>query len=136
MVKLLDWYKLAIISFLIINPFVFFPIDHLLRAGCWWLSLFSPSLWLSNATLFNRVVYYYSRSRHWYDQTRNGLSLELQANLPVLLYSYSWLLAFTHERTAFVHFHEDLLLGIQFANLYFVAFCVAAAFLSAFLDVH
>ncbi|KGT33446.1 hypothetical protein HC02_29485 [Vibrio parahaemolyticus] len=41
-----DWYKVAIIAFLIINPIVFFLIIHLLLGGCLSRNLFSRLQWL------------------------------------------------------------------------------------------
>lgn len=40
-----EWYKLAIVVFLIINPIVFFFISLLLRVGYWLQNLFSHWQW-------------------------------------------------------------------------------------------
>ncbi len=45
-----DWYKLALIIVLIVNPLVFTSI-RLLPAGCWWWNLSLPSPWRSRYPL-------------------------------------------------------------------------------------
>lgn len=37
-----DWYKLALLVFLIVNPFIFLA-NPFIAVGCWWQSL--SSLW-------------------------------------------------------------------------------------------
>ncbi len=111
-VKAPDWiYKLAIFSFLIINPFVFSLKLTRLVAG--WLLvvefIFTLAKWLKCWPSSTGWSISYSSSRHWHDQTRNGLSRAKQT----FLYYFARIHGCWHlliERTeAFVHFQMKIL---------------------------
>ncbi|MDN2666988.1 Na(+)/H(+) antiporter NhaB [Vibrio sp. 14N.309.X.WAT.E.F5] len=129
-----DWYKLAIISFLIINPFVFFLVDPFV-AG-----------WL----LVVEFIFTLAMALKCYPLQPGGLLAiqavaigmtkpemvyhELQANLPVLLLLVFMVAGIYFMKELLLFIFTKILLGIQSKVLLSVAFCVAAAFLSAFLD--
>ena len=129
-----DWYKLAIISFLIINPFVFFLVDPFV-AG-----------WL----LVVEFIFTLAMALKCYPLQPGGLLAiqavaigmtkpemvyhELQANLPVLLLLVFMVAGIYFMKELLLFIFTKILLGIQSKVLLSVAFCIAAAFLSAFLD--
>ncbi|WP_153447378.1 Na(+)/H(+) antiporter NhaB [Vibrio algicola] len=129
-----DWYKLTIIAFLIINPFVFFLIDPF-TAG-----------WL----LVAEFIFTLAMALKCYPLQPGGLLAieavaigmtsaeqvkhELAANIEVLLLLIFMVAGIYFMKQLLLFMFTKILLGVRSKILLSVAFCVTAAFLSAFLD--
>ncbi|MBC3620177.1 Na(+)/H(+) antiporter NhaB [Vibrio metschnikovii] len=129
-----DWYKVAIITFLIINPIVFFFIDPFV-AG-----------WL----LVAEFIFTLAMALKCYPLQPGGLLAieaiaigmtspeqvkhELVANIEVLLLLMFMVAGIYFMKNLLLFIFTKILLGIRSKILLSVAFCLTAAFLSAFLD--
>ncbi|KJR29024.1 Na+/H+ antiporter NhaB [Vibrio navarrensis] len=129
-----DWYKLAIISFLIINPFVFFLVNPFV-AG-----------WL----LVVEFIFTLAMALKCYPLQPGGLLAieaiaigmtspeqvkhELVANIEVLLLLVFMVAGIYFMKHLLLFIFTKILLGIRSKAMLSLAFCFAAAFLSAFLD--
>ncbi|MEZ8103666.1 MULTISPECIES: Na(+)/H(+) antiporter NhaB [Vibrio] len=129
-----DWYKLAIIAFLIINPFVFFYVDPF-TAG-----------WL----LVVEFIFTLAMALKCYPLQPGGLLAieaiaigmtspeqvkhELVANIEVLLLLIFMVAGIYFMKQLLLFIFTKILLGIRSKAMLAAAFCFAAAFLSAFLD--
>ncbi|MDN3610362.1 Na(+)/H(+) antiporter NhaB [Vibrio ostreicida] len=129
-----DWYKVAIISFLVINPFVFFFVDPFM-AG-----------WL----LVAEFIFTLAMALKCYPLQPGGLLAieavaigmtsaeqvkhELVANIEVLLLLVFMVAGIYFMKQLLLFIFTKILLGIRSKSLLSAAFCFAAAFLSAFLD--
>ncbi|MCG3864888.1 MULTISPECIES: Na(+)/H(+) antiporter NhaB [unclassified Photobacterium] len=129
-----DWYKIAIITFLIINPIVFFLIDPFV-AG--WLLVIEFIFTLAMALkcyplqpgglLAIEAVAIGMTSP---DQVKH----ELVANIEVLLLLVFMVAGIYFMKQLLLFMFTKILIGIRSKILLSLAFCVMAAFLSAFLD--
>lgn len=129
-----DWYKLAILSFLVINPLVFYFVSPFI-AG-WILVaefIFTLAMALKCYPLLpggllaiEAVIIGMTNAEH----VRN----EIAANLEVLLLLMFMVAGIYFMKQLLLLVFTKLLLGIRSKILLSLAFCVAAAFLSAFLD--
>ncbi len=129
-----DWYKVAIIAFLIINPIVFFFINPFV-AG-----------WL----LVVEFIFTLAMALKCYPLQPGGLLAieaiaigmtspaqvkhELVANIEVLLLLVFMVAGIYFMKHLLLFIFTKILLGIRSKAMLSVAFCVTAAFLSAFLD--
>ncbi len=129
-----DWYKVAIIAFLIINPLVFFFISPF-TAG-----------WL----LVAEFIFTLAMALKCYPLQPGGLLAieaiaigmtspaqvkhELVANIEVLLLLIFMVAGIYFMKQLLLFIFTKILLGIRSKSLLSLAFCFAAAFLSAFLD--
>lgn len=129
-----DWYKVAIISFLIINPIVFFLVNPFV-AG-----------WL----LVVEFIFTLAMALKCYPLQPGGLLAiqaiaigmtspeqvkhELVANIEVLLLLIFMVAGIYFMKNLLLFMFTKILLGIRSKAMLSVAFCFAAAFLSAFLD--
>jgi NhaB family Na+:H+ antiporter len=129
-----DWYKVAIISFLIINPLVFFLVNPFV-AG-----------WL----LVAEFIFTLAMALKCYPLQPGGLLAiqavaigmtsaeqvkhELVANIEVLLLLVFMVAGIYFMKQLLLFIFTKILLGIRSKSMLSVAFCFAAAFLSAFLD--
>ncbi|OBT16053.1 Na+/H+ antiporter NhaB [Vibrio sp. UCD-FRSSP16_10] len=129
-----DWYKLAIVAFLIINPLVFFFVDPFI-AG-----------WL----LVIEFIFTLAMALKCYPLQPGGLLAieaiaigmttpemvkhELVANIEVLLLLIFMVAGIYFMKQLLLLIFTKILLGIRSKVVLSVAFCAAAAFLSAFLD--
>ncbi|MDA9556021.1 Na(+)/H(+) antiporter NhaB [Vibrio sp.] len=129
-----DWYKVAIVAFLIINPIVFFLIDPF-TAG-----------WL----LVIEFIFTLAMALKCYPLQPGGLLAieavaigmtsaeqvkhELVANIEVLLLLVFMVAGIYFMKQLLLFIFTKILLGIRSKALLSIAFCFAAAFLSAFLD--
>ncbi|WP_391087523.1 Na(+)/H(+) antiporter NhaB [Vibrio sp. NH-UV-68] len=129
-----DWYKIAIISFLIINPIVFFLVDPFV-AG-----------WL----LVAEFIFTLAMALKCYPLQPGGLLAieaiaigmtspeqvkhELVANIEVLLLLVFMVAGIYFMKQLLLFIFTKILLGIRSKSMLSLAFCFAAAFLSAFLD--
>ncbi len=129
-----DWYKVAIIAFLVINPIVFFFVDPFV-AG-----------WL----LVVEFIFTLAMALKCYPLQPGGLLAieaigmgmtsselvyhEIQNNLPVILLLVFMVAGIYFMKELLLFIFTKILLGIRSKILLSVAFCFAAAFLSAFLD--
>ncbi|EGQ7780658.1 Na(+)/H(+) antiporter NhaB [Vibrio parahaemolyticus] len=129
-----DWYKVAIIAFLIINPIVFFLINPFV-AG-----------WL----LVAEFIFTLAMALKCYPLQPGGLLAieaiaigmtspaqvkhELVANIEVLLLLVFMVAGIYFMKQLLLFIFTKILLGIRSKTLLSLAFCFAAAFLSAFLD--
>ncbi len=129
-----DWYKVAIIAFLIINPIVFFFINPFL-AG-----------WL----LVVEFIFTLAMALKCYPLQPGGLLAieaiaigmtspgqvkhELVANIEVLLLLVFMVAGIYFMKQLLLFIFTKILLGIRSKVLLSIAFSVTAAFLSAFLD--
>ncbi|MCA2016239.1 Na(+)/H(+) antiporter NhaB [Vibrio tritonius] len=129
-----DWYKVAIVAFLIINPIVFFFINPF-AAG-----------WL----LVVEFIFTLAMALKCYPLQPGGLLAieaitigmtspeqvkhELVANIEVLLLLVFMVAGIYFMKQLLLFIFTKILLGIRSKIALSVAFCVAAAFLSAFLD--
>jgi Na+:H+ antiporter, NhaB family len=129
-----DWYKLAIIIFLIINPLVFFFVDPF-SAG-----------WL----LVAEFIFTLAMALKCYPLQPGGLLAieaiaigmtspgqvkhELVANIEVLLLLVFMVAGIYFMKQLLLFIFTKILLDIKSKILLSLAFCFAAAFLSAFLD--
>lgn len=132
--KVPDWYKIAIITFLIINPIVFFLIDPFV-AG--WLLVIEFIFTLAMALkcyplqpgglLAIEAVAIGMTSP---DQVKH----ELVANIEVLLLLVFMVAGIYFMKQLLLFMFTKILIGIRSKILLSLAFSVMAAFLSAFLD--
>ncbi len=129
-----DWYKVAIIAFLIINPIVFFLINPFI-AG-----------WL----LVIEFIFTLAMALKCYPLQPGGLLAieaiaigmtspaqvkhELVANIEVLLLLVFMVAGIYFMKQLLLFIFTKILLGIRSKIAISVAFCMTAAFLSAFLD--
>ncbi|MGF1749425.1 MULTISPECIES: Na(+)/H(+) antiporter NhaB [Vibrio] len=129
-----DWYKLAIIAFLIINPIVFFLIDPFV-AG-----------WL----LVVEFIFTLAMALKCYPLQPGGLLAieavamgmtspamvkhEIVNNIEVLLLLVFMVAGIYFMKQLLLFMFTKILLGIQSKTILSLAFCFTAAFLSAFLD--
>ncbi|MDW6003671.1 Na(+)/H(+) antiporter NhaB [Vibrio mangrovi] len=129
-----DWYKLAIISFLIVNPIVFFTINPF-AAG-----------WL----LVVEFIFTLAMALKCYPLQPGGLLAieaiaigmtspeqvkhELVANIEVLLLLMFMVAGIYFMKQLLLFIFTKILLEIRSKIKLALAFCIAAAFLSAFLD--
>ncbi|HIF9062168.1 TPA: Na(+)/H(+) antiporter NhaB [Photobacterium damselae] len=129
-----DWYKVAIIAFLIINPIVFFLVDPFV-AG-----------WL----LVVEFIFTLAMALKCYPLQPGGLLAieavaigmtspeqvkhELVANIEVLLLLVFMVAGIYFMKQLLLFIFTKILIGIRSKVLLSLAFCVMAAFLSAFLD--
>ncbi|MDO6499610.1 Na(+)/H(+) antiporter NhaB [Photobacterium sanguinicancri] len=129
-----DWYKVAIISFLIINPIVFFVIDPF-TAG-----------WL----LVVEFIFTLAMALKCYPLQPGGLLAieavaigmtspeqvkhELVANIEVLLLLVFMVAGIYFMKQLLLFIFTKILIGIRSKILLSLSFCIMAAFLSAFLD--
>jgi NhaB family Na+:H+ antiporter len=129
-----DWYKLAIIAFLIINPLVFFYVDPFV-AG-----------WL----LVAEFIFTLAMALKCYPLQPGGLLAiqavaigmtspaqvmhELENNIEVLLLLVFMVAGIYFMKQLLLFIFTKILLGIRSKAILSVTFCLAAAFLSAFLD--
>ncbi|KAA1186727.1 sodium/proton antiporter NhaB [Photorhabdus heterorhabditis] len=129
-----DWYKLAIISFLIINPLVFFFINPFV-AG-----------WL----LVAEFIFTLAMALKCYPLQPGGLlaieaviigmtspqqiSHEIANNLEVILLLIFMVAGIYFMKQLLLFAFTKLLLSIRSKRMLALAFCLASAFLSAFLD--
>lgn len=129
-----DWYKLAIIVFLVINPLIFFFI--------------SP--FIAGWVLVAEFIFTLAMALKCYPLQPGGLLAieaiaigmtspaqvkhELVANIEVLLLLVFMVAGIYFMKQLLLFIFTKILLGIQSKTMISVAFCVAAAFLSAFLD--
>ncbi|MFZ1872357.1 MAG: sodium/proton antiporter, partial [Chania sp.] len=129
-----DWYKLAIISFLVINPLVFFLINPFV-AG--WLLVIEFIFTLAMALkcyplqpggllAIEAVLIGMTSPAH--------VSEEISNNLEVLLLLVFMVAGIYFMKQLLLFVFTKLLLNIRSKMLLSLAFCVAAALLSAFLD--
>ncbi|WP_318441341.1 Na(+)/H(+) antiporter NhaB [Photobacterium leiognathi] len=129
-----DWYKIAIITFLIINPIVFFFVDPFV-AG--WLLVIEFIFTLAMALkcyplqpgglLAIEAVAIGMTSP---DQVKH----ELVANIEVLLLLVFMVAGIYFMKQLLLFIFTKILIGIRSKVLLSLSFCVMAAFLSAFLD--
>ncbi len=129
-----DWYKVAIIAFLIINPLVFFFVNPF-AAG-----------WL----LVIEFIFTLAMALKCYPLQPGGLLTieavaigmtsaeqvkhELVANIEVLLLLVFMVAGIYFMKQLLLFIFTKILLGVRSKVLLSVAFCFSAAFLSAFLD--
>ncbi|MDN3717883.1 Na(+)/H(+) antiporter NhaB [Vibrio breoganii] len=129
-----DWYKVAIVAFLIINPLVFFFVDPFL-AG-----------WL----LVVEFIFTLAMALKCYPLQPGGLLAieaiaigmaspemvkhELVANIEVLLLLIFMVAGIYFMKQLLLYIFTKILLGIRSKAMLSLAFCAASAFLSAFLD--
>lgn len=129
-----DWYKLTLLSFLVINPLVF-----------WFVSPFAAG-WL----LVVEFIFTLAMALKCYPLLPGGLlaieavfigmtnaghvGKEIAANLEVLLLLIFMVAAIYFMKQLLLLLFTKLLLGIRSKILLSLSFCLAAAFLSAFLD--
>ncbi len=129
-----DWYKLAIISFLVINPLVFFLISPFV-AG--WLLVIEFIFTLAMALkcyplqpggllAIEAVLIGMTSPAH--------VSAEIASNLEVLLLLVFMVAGIYFMKQLLLFVFTKLLLNIRSKMLLSLSFCVAAALLSAFLD--
>ncbi|HEY1844419.1 MAG TPA: Na(+)/H(+) antiporter NhaB [Buttiauxella sp.] len=129
-----DWYKLAILCFLVINPLIF-----------WFVSPFAAG-WL----LVAEFIFTLAMALKCYPLLPGGLLAieavaigmtsaqhvrdEVSSNLEVLLLLIFMVAGIYFMKQLLLLVFTKLLLGIRSKILLSLAFCIAAAFLSAFLD--
>lgn len=129
-----DWYKIAIITFLIINPIVFFLIDPFV-AG-----------WL----LVVEFIFTLAMALKCYPLQPGGLLAieavaigmtspeqvkhELVANIEVLLLLIFMVAGIYFMKQLLLYIFTKILIGIRSKIALSLSFCLMAAFLSAFLD--
>lgn len=129
-----DWYKVAIITFLLINPLVFFLIDPFI-AG-----------WL----LVAEFIFTLAMALKCYPLQPGGLLAieaiaigmtspgqvkhELVENIEVLLLLVFMVAGIYFMKQLLLFIFTKILLGIRSKSMLSLVFCFAAAFLSAFLD--
>lgn len=129
-----DWYKLTLLAFLVINPLVF-----------WFVSPFSAG-WL----LVAEFIFTLAMALKCYPLLPGGLLAieavmvgmtsaehvreEIASNLEVLLLLMFMVAGIYFMKQLLLLVFTKLLLGIRSKILLSLAFCIAAAFLSAFLD--
>lgn len=129
-----DWYKVAIIAFLIINPIIFFFV--------------SP--FLAGWVLVAEFIFTLAMALKCYPLQPGGLLAieaiaigmatteqvkhEVVANIEVFLLLIFMVAGIYFMKQLLLFIFTKILLGIRSKILLSVAFCFAAAFLSAFLD--
>lgn len=129
-----DWYKLAIVAFLIVNPLVFLFISPFV-AG--WLLvaefIFTLAMALKCYPLLPGGLLAIEAVLIGMTSAEN-VRHELANNLEVLLLLMFMVAGIYFMKQLLLLVFTKLLLGIRSKMLLSLAFCVAAAFLSAFLD--
>lgn len=128
-----DWYKLTLIIFLIVNPLVFYL--HPFIAG--WLLviefIFTTAMALKCYPLLPGGLL--AIEAVFIGMTTPGhIRAEVAANLEVLLLLMFMVAGIYFMKQLLLFIFTRLLLGIRSKMLLSLAFCVASAFLSAFLD--
>nr|WP_272501641.1 sodium/proton antiporter NhaB [Silvania confinis] len=128
-----DWYKITLIVFLIVNPLLFlvdpFAAGWLLVAEFIFtlaMALKCYPLLPGGLLAFEAVVIGMTRAEH--------VKEELAANLEVLLLLMFMVAGIYFMKQLLLFIFTRLLLSIPSKALLSLAFCLAAAFLSAFLD--
>lgn len=129
-----DWYKLAIIAFLIINPIIFFTISPFV-AGWMLVAEFIFTLAMAlkcyplqpGGLLAIEAVLIGMTSP---EQVKH----ELVSNIEVLLLLVFMVAGIYFMKQLLLFIFTKILLGIRSKIILSLAFCCAAAFLSAFLD--
>lgn len=128
-----DWYKLTLLVFLIINPFVFlvspFAAGWLLVAEFIFtlaMALKCYPLLSGGLLAFEAVAIGMTSAEH--------VKEELSANLEVLLLLMFMVAGIYFMKQLLLFIFTRLLLSIPSKTVLSLAFCLAAAFLSAFLD--
>jgi NhaB family Na+:H+ antiporter len=129
-----DWYKLAILCFLVINPLVFFFVSPF--AAGWLLVaefIFTLAMALKCYPLLpggllaiEAVAFGMTSAQHVRDEVANNLEVIL---LLIFMVAGIWFM-----KQLLLLIFTRLLLGIRSKMLLSLSFCLAAAFLSAFLD--
>lgn len=128
-----DWYKLTLIIFLIVNPLVFYL--HPFIAG--WLLviefIFTTAMALKCYPLLPGGLL--AIEAVFIGMTTPGhIREEVASNLEVLLLLMFMVAGIYFMKQLLLFIFTRLLLGIRSKMLLSLAFCVASAFLSAFLD--
>jgi NhaB family Na+:H+ antiporter len=129
-----DWYKLAIVAFLIVNPIVFFYVSPFVAGWC----------------LVAEFIFTLAMALKCYPLQPGGLLAieaiaigmtspeqvkhELVANIEVLLLLIFMVAGIYFMKQLLLFIFTKILLGVRSKVKLSLAFCVAAAFLSAFLD--
>jgi NhaB family Na+:H+ antiporter len=129
-----DWYKLAIIAFLVINPIIFFFVSPFV-AGWMLVAEFIFTLAMAlkcyplqpGGLLTIEAIAIGMTSPH---QVKH----ELVANIEVVLLLIFMVAGIYFMKQLLLFIFTKILLGIRSKVTLSVAFCAAAAFLSAFLD--
>ncbi|QIW16195.1 Na+/H+ antiporter NhaB [Pasteurellaceae bacterium RH1A] len=129
-----EWYKLAIIAFLIVNPLLFFFVDPFL-AG-WVLVaefIFTLAMALKCYPLqpggllaIEAVVIGMTSPHH--------IKEEIMANFEVILLLMFMVAGIFFMKQLLLHLFTKLIISIHSKKTLSLAFCLSAAFLSAFLD--
>ncbi len=129
-----DWYKLLLVGFLILNPLVFFLVSPFM-AG--WLLvaefIFTLAMALKCYPLLPGGLLAIEAVMIGMT-TPDHVRAELSANLEVLLLLMFMVAGIYFMKQLLLTLFTRLLLGIHSKALLSLAFCLAAAFLSAFLD--
>ncbi|QGM81226.1 sodium/proton antiporter NhaB [Otariodibacter oris] len=129
-----EWYKIAIIAFLIINPIVYFLISPFI-AG--WLLVGEFILTLAMALkcyplqpggllAIESVVIGMTSPHH--------IKLEVMANFDVVLLLMFMVAGIYFMKQLLLYLFTKLIISIHSKRVLSLAFCLSAAFLSAFLD--
>jgi NhaB family Na+:H+ antiporter len=129
-----DWYKLTLLAFLVVNPLVFWFVSPF--AAGWLLVaefIFTPAMALKCYPLLpggllaiEAVLVGMTSAEH--------VREEIASNLEVLLLLMFMVAGIYFMKQLLLLVFTKLLLGIRSKILLSLAFCIAAAFLSAFLD--
>lgn len=129
-----DWYKLAIIAFLIINPIVFFFISPFV-AGWMLVAEFIFTLAMALKCYPLQPGGLLAIQAVAIGMTSPELVMhELENNIEVLLLLVFMVAGIYFMKQLLLFIFTKILLGIRSKILLSMAFCFAAAFLSAFLD--
>lgn len=129
-----DWYKLAIVAFLIINPIVFFFISPFV-AGWMLVAEFIFTLAMALKCYPLQPGGLLAIQAVAIGMTSPQLVMhELENNLEVLLLLVFMVAGIYFMKQLLLFIFTKILLGIRSKVLLSVAFCFTAAFLSAFLD--
>lgn len=129
-----DWYKIAIITFLTINPIVYFLISPF--AAGWILIaefIFTLAMALKCYPLQPGGLLAIE-SLAIGMTTADGVLHEIEANLEVILLLMFMVAGIYFLKNLLLFVFTKLLLGIESKIILSLAFCATAAFLSAFLD--
>lgn len=131
------WYKATIIGFLALNPLVFFSFGDLGPMLAGWL-------------LVGEIIFTLAMALHCYPLPAGGLLViealflglttpdavgrEVMNNFPVILLLMFMVAGIYFLKDVLLYTFTKLLLGVRSKLALAVAFCITAAFLSAFLD--
>lgn len=129
-----DWYKTAIIAFLIINPIVYFMISPFV-AGWMLIAEFIFTLAMALKCYPMQPGGLLSIEALAIGMTSPaGVLHEIEGNLEVILLLMFMVAGIFFLKRLLLFVFTKLLLGIESKIILSLAFCFAAAFLSAFLD--